>query len=878
MTVGLLWPLIGRSEEMQIIRAATTDPDMSGIVISGAAGVGKSRVAREALSHAEANGRCVQWAMGTSSAQCLPLGAFASFIHSTAADSLELVRSVIDSLTAGSGASTPLIGVDDVHLIDDLSAFVLHQIVQRNLAHLVLTVRSGESIPESVREVWKSAQFARLDLQPLSRDEATTLVSRTLGGSVDPDATARLWRLTRGNPLYLRNIVEQEISDGRIASQQRIWHWKGEPVVSPGLIELIESRIGGLPKSTGDVLDALAVGEPLRLSALARIANETAVEDAEVRGLVTLEAVENATEVRLAHPLYGEVRRRRAAPTRLRRIRALVAGELAATDDRDDITVVVRRAALSLESDLDPDPGLLLRAAQGAVSLGDLPLADRLAAAAIRAGAGVEAKLLRFGVLSWLSRGHEAEALLADIPQAAVSAVDWGGILFSRAINRLITLGDPEGARRFIDDAMPGAPPEVGPFIDGFMTVYWAALGNAAAALESSKTLVLSDLPDVMSAAVAWGLAAAYGDAGRPAEAVIAANDAYAVMDRSRDATHMRYVIADGHIGALVLSGRIGEALDEAEQLGKLASDHPGPEPLYSMALAGRAALGAGRLDTAQSLLTQAAEALAGVGESNGWVYRYQLPCVIAMAMSGLSGEAAAVFAALDGRRHPSRQHVNYERGLAQAWISAAEGAISNGVATALAAAESARTNGQFAAEVMCLQTAVQFGDGSRAARLRELETIVEGPRVVLAARFATGLVEHHGPELGEVAKEFERIGDLVAAVDAASHAAIVYRRSDLRGSALGFSTYAEELAHQCGGAVTPALTQAVERLPFSGREREIVMLLADGLSNRAIAERLSLSVRTVEGHVYRAMAKTGTETREALAALLPRRRRTASR
>ncbi|MGO9099236.1 MAG: hypothetical protein ACLP9Y_07260 [Mycobacterium sp.] len=71
-------------------------------------------------------------------------------------------------------------------------------------------------------------------------------------------------------------------------------------------------------------------------------------------------------EVRVAHPLYGEVRRGRAAPTRLRRLRGLVAAELAAADDRDDIQVVVRRATLSLDSDLTPDADLLVRAAHGA--------------------------------------------------------------------------------------------------------------------------------------------------------------------------------------------------------------------------------------------------------------------------------------------------------------------------------------------------------------------------------------------------------------------------------------------------------------------------------------------------------------------------------
>ena len=95
----------------------------------------------------------------------------------------------------------------------------------------------------------------------------------------------------------------------------------------------------------------------------------------------------------MAHPLYGEVRRRRAPHSRLRRLRGLVAAELAAADDRDDIRVVVRRATLSLDSDLAPDAELLARAAHGAVWLADLPLADRLAEAAIRAGAGPETQL-----------------------------------------------------------------------------------------------------------------------------------------------------------------------------------------------------------------------------------------------------------------------------------------------------------------------------------------------------------------------------------------------------------------------------------------------------------------------------------------------------
>jgi DNA-binding CsgD family transcriptional regulator len=60
----------------------------------------------------------------------------------------------------------------------------------------------------------------------------------------------------------------------------------------------------------------------------------------------------------------------------------------------------------------------------------------------------------------------------------------------------------------------------------------------------------------------------------------------------------------------------------------------------------------------------------------------------------------------------------------------------------------------------------------------------------------------------------------------------------------------------------------------LTDREREIVMLIGEGLSNRAVAERLTLSVRTVESHIYRAMLKTGTRSRDQLASCYLRKGR----
>ncbi|MDT5247292.1 MAG: hypothetical protein QOD36_4668, partial [Mycobacterium sp.] len=183
----LSWPFTGRSEEMGAIEAAILASDVSGIVVFGAAGVGKSRIARQAVTAAVSRGCEGRWAVGTSSARTLPLGAFTAWAQSGVTDTVQLVRGVIESLTAAPAGTTVVVGVDDVHLLDDLSTFVVEQIVQRGAAKLVLTVRDGEPIPAAVKEIWTGGQFDRLDLQPLSLDQTTTLLSAALAGSVDPD-------------------------------------------------------------------------------------------------------------------------------------------------------------------------------------------------------------------------------------------------------------------------------------------------------------------------------------------------------------------------------------------------------------------------------------------------------------------------------------------------------------------------------------------------------------------------------------------------------------------------------------------------------------------------------------------------------------------
>ena len=62
------------------------------------------------------------------------------------------------------------------------------------------------------------------------------------------------------------------------------------------------------------------------------------------------------------------------------------------------------------------------------------------------------------------------------------------------------------------------------------------------------------------------------------------------------------------------------------------------------------------------------------------------------------------------------------------------------------------------------------------------------------------------------------------------------------------------------------SLLQTYVSAPSAAREREIAALLAGGLANRAIAEHLVVSERTVETHVRNLLAKLGLSNRTQVA------------
>ena len=184
--------LTGRDSDFAFIRRALAGAgNHSGVVIAGAAGVGKTWLAREVLRRAEACGERTKWIVGTESARALPLGAFIGELGGAMSDPLTNVRRVISSFVAQQRRGRVVVGVDDAHLLDGLSALVVHQLAQSGGARLVVTMRTGSEEPDAVTLLYKDGLLARLDLEPLSAAATREVIESTLGGPVDARSAAR---------------------------------------------------------------------------------------------------------------------------------------------------------------------------------------------------------------------------------------------------------------------------------------------------------------------------------------------------------------------------------------------------------------------------------------------------------------------------------------------------------------------------------------------------------------------------------------------------------------------------------------------------------------------------------------------------------------
>jgi DNA-binding CsgD family transcriptional regulator len=862
MASGSSWQLLSRPAEQELIHSALTGPDSRGVLVIGAAGVGKTTLARMVTESLTAP---VHWAACTETSRSIPLGAFAPWVGSTGArDPIALLGYARESILSSPDAVT---GVDDAHLLDQLSATLLHQIAVEGAGRIVATVRSREPLPDAVTSLWKDGYLHRLDLQPFTKQQSVALIESVLGGALEELSADVMWEASGGNPLFLRHLVEGAIGASTLSTVDGVWQLRGPATVSAGLADLLEDRLQRAGAAAVRPLELLALCEPLDISTLSELAGEQAVDAAEAQGLIRIVRDGSQINARISHPLYGDVVRRRIGAASARKLRGRIATVLRAYGT-DSAAARIRLAQLSIDSDQPVDNDLLIAAAKDAVFLANLPLGEHLARTAIELGDGLRAAELLSRAVLWQGRPGEADAILASFEPHnldELQLVQWG-------IPRLSILFWSMGQVQQAHEILALLHQRV---THPSLRLIVEATGAAMAVHENRFAAGLPDAEAVLSnpsapkqavdfAAFAAGLALPVAGRGSEYESIAARCRA----EQKPTDGMIRVMVRYCDVLALTHVGQLDEADRRVADYTQFSSEGQFLGWAIAKIMAGLVATYRGRFPEAITSIEQALAAL-NAETSLPWRLPARLLLARAYAALGQTGQAERV---LDDATEHTGSHVELhepQRMIAKAWLTAAHGGERTAAEAARRAAQAAHRASQYAVEAEALHLAARFGDRTAAEPLAALVPRLDGTVAALYLRHATAVAEADAKALDAISVDFEQAGLLLSAAEATAQAVPLHDQAGQPRRSAESAGRALRLAALCGGAVTPAIRSAARPLPLSPREREIAAMIAAGLSNREIANKLIVSVRTVEGHIYRACIKLDVSDREDLATIV---------
>ncbi len=863
------WPLVGRERELTRLRELLADPASAGAILSGPQGVGKTRLALEFLRIAENNGFATERIMATHASSTMPLGALALSVpftqtlpgHPEGTQQAEMVHRVAQVLTSQAGKRLVLL-VDDVHLLDRLSSVLVQQLAVSESAFVVLTMRSGAVAPDSIVSLWKNDILQRIPIGTVAQPVVRSVLETVLGGTVADAAVDQLTRRSDGNLLFLREQVIGALDDGALTDATGIWQLNDLGHTPRRLAELIESRLRELTTAERALLELVAFGEPLDLDDLTEDQDIDDVEALEGKGLLKISPDgRGGARVVPPHPIYGEVLRSVTSVIRARKITRTLAERMEARTDlgHDDL---LRIATWRLTCG-GGSAATMLDAAHEAHRRFDYELARRFASAALTMHDSFEARLLIGRCLGFEGRREDAELALSALAEVADNDDQRAAVANARIVNAHFQ-DNPRRALTLYDEAIativdPGWRVELS--AKRSMSV-WVVDGPKAA-LDYTDAL-----PTLHGAALVTGCitrAIALARAGRSDEALTLTEIGRTEQARLPSGFELPAGIHDFMAcEAFRAAGRIADWDRRARTSYQRAlTDHSLGMQVYLAYQTASVNLDAGAVRSAQK---RAREAIAlGHQLAEPILLAASYGCLAeALAAAGAADDAAAALSELD-RITVSSWPIR-DLHISRAWVTAAAGDLPTARDLLIAAADRAAAGGDLSTAANALHGLARLGRPNLAEpRLAELAEHIDGHLAATQAAHVKALCAKDTIRLERVAIRFEDLGLLLLAAEAHADRSAIERHHHNHRAAAGAERLAAALALRCEGARTPALQAIDNRARLTPAERDTALLAAQGHSNKTIACRQHISLRTVESRLKNVYAKLGINSRSEL-------------
>ncbi|MEU6084642.1 LuxR C-terminal-related transcriptional regulator [Streptomyces sp. NPDC047108] len=902
------WPLTGRSGQVAEL-AGLLGQSSTAVLVTGEAGVGKTRLAEAVLAECAAGGGVVLTAGGSTTTRDVPFLATADWFPGGAGPGGEALPALTDAVRSRAGGRRLVLGVDDADHLDTASSALVGALVEDAGASVLLTARDPVADTGALDALRRSVALKTVHLTALPEADFGTLLEHVLGGPVDGLSAAALWRVTGGNPLFLRHLLGAGAETGALHRVRGVWGWRGPVGEHARLRDLVARAVGVLAAEQVRALEYLAHAGPVERRVLEALVDPPVLDALAERGLITCAPEDTGRAapgdggpaVDVGPPVTedeGPVVAANADTAVAVDAGTAAAGEpqgqtpgsgLAGTETPD----AQGPGRMSVSSPPASPPALvgLKHPLYGeVVRAGTGPLRARrvhrdLAEALERyggradpirpvlwrqrAGAPVPSAALVEAAGAALARGDaplaERLASAADGPDAvrvqgqalvaqglAARAEDLlaahDGPPALRALNLFWGLRRPDRARAVLGDARDGGPE-------------YDVATTALALFTHGESPAHRIVPSALHTGTGGGWLVDNASAplraytltfrGRPAQ-VVSEFDRGAIRLPGAWGS-MRGATIACQVYALVMAGRLDRALTAAARHYRQAVERGDRAEVTLVAfIHGVAYCWAGRPAEGLPLLR---EAYAMVNDQTIFPVETYIVTEYASCAAALGRTDVAADVLTRAVRHlPPDSSLREHLMKGEARVEAAAGRFGLAADLADRLADRYLAGGRLTTAAESSYLCCRLRPTPAAARrLTEAAASCDSPLFTLFARHGSALAGRDVGELALVGDELGRLGYSGLALEAVLAASVWATGRERRAE---LARLAEELNSRCTGQRPPWLPGAARGGALTGREREVCELAATGMSNQDVADRLQISVRTVANLLQRSYEK----------------------
>lgn len=869
---GLDRPYVGRRKLLEEAVCILSSDCASSIALTGEAGIGKTAFMHQVLLRVEPRYHVVRIRTSKLTANH-PLGALGYLLGDLAVGPsphpVHIVSVLGKMLKQQAGNRSIVVAVDDAGDLDDFSSIVLSELAYSNTVRMVLAANVFAGIPLPVSGMWQEGLLHRINLRPLDTDECGEYLESELESMVAAPVVHALTQSSGGNPLLLKAMCRD------LRQAQQTYLRDGVWVMRPGGVryglvaaEAISHVLETLTAGEKEVIDVLSLAGSLPLLLLLRIGAGADIDLLQDKGVLSIGQRREHMVQLSSTSLSQSGSWRLGAGRRWKLYQKL----LSAVDSPSELPLgPLQHAQWIIGYGGSLSPELAYSAAHEANEGGEPDLALELVDCSRERTLAVVSEAVT--ALTALGDHQGAQTLL----DGSVSSCRTGNAAGSEGLRiaeaRLLQHASRTGAERVIQEAKLHLQPtqtseslsprhlsphqalvlaqaELASFEGNF-------IGNAEA-LSKIYQSIGDDSVNFKAQIGSW-LCEAWALTDRQDQGLELAAELKGVLTDPRLTLSSRRLVQQRAAEVVLLTASFAQETHALSQVmyGDVTPRYPGEMPAEILEGIGHAHRG------------HSGEALSCLLPALGQLRAHDPFGALPVATAATAYCHAVEGRIGDARLHSGDVHTpesgSWKMRRWAAHFTALTLAIIGSKAAAIEElnllSEKDRRQGVRAYELLTLYHLARLGDSSAPDRLLATASCMSGPFTELCSLYGKGMAGQDPIVLIQAAELAKQHGHSAFCNDAAEVASKLATGSHARADCRRIQRSARwAMDEKRSGAPGNRLDD------LTAREREIAARVAEGLSSKWIAGDMFVSVRTVEGHLYRIYAKLSVRNRAELA------------